>query len=171
MFSATSNLNFTPDLVIFAVFSLAIIYGLVLGHNKIKTFALSVYVGIVLAETFGASLQAWLSAQRWDLNGALSESVVSIILFVLPLVLLEIGKIRHGRSKARGGTVMTILICLATACLLIASGLELLEAATREVATGQSWLAFYIYKYRTWFVAAVPVAIITENLILRPRDH
>jgi hypothetical protein len=165
-----SGLQFTPDVVIALVLALSVVYGLILGHNKLKTLALSVYVGVVLAGTFGRPLFELLQRSHFDLNGRLGQATVQLIVFGLPVILLEFGRKEHGRKRARGGFGMTFILCVLTAALVISSALALLDPTAVADITGRSILAKEIYTFRLWWLALVPAAVIGENFI-KPKEH
>lgn len=154
----------TTDLVILLIIVIAVLYGLLLGHSKLKTFALSVYVGLVLAQTFGQSL--FSQAQK---HLSISQNTVTLLLFGLPLLLLELGRKERGRRRGQGGMIITLVLCILTAALVISAGLSLLDPDSLKRTLGDSSLAFEIYQFRLWWLAAVPVAVIGENFI-KPRE-
>jgi hypothetical protein len=160
---APSNVNFTPDLIIIVVLVALILYGLLLGRNKIKTLAMSTYVGIVVASQFGQPLQHLLSSKNLNTGG---NNVAQLVLFVAPLLLLELGRREHhGRGSRHGGMIMTLVLAVLTAALIIGSGLSLLDAETRHTILGGSAMAAAVYTLRLWWIALVPIAVVGENFI------
>ncbi len=157
--------NLTTDLVILAVLSVAVIYGLVLGHNKLKLFALSVYVGLVLAQVFGDPLHNLIKNQI-----GLSLNVAKLVVFILPQVLLEIGQRETSRRRPKGGMIMTLVLCVLTGCLVISAGISLFDTDSIKRTVEGSSLAAGIYGLRLWWIAGVPLAVIGENFI-KTREH
>jgi hypothetical protein len=156
-----TNISLTTDLVIIAIIIALVAYGLLVGQNKLKTLALSVYVGIVLAGELGPIVARMVS---------LSEDSAKLILFIAPIVILEIGR----KTKARGqhvGPVMTLILGLATAGLAISSGLHLLGEDTRKDILSDSSLATLIYAARLWWIAGVPLAVVGESLLKFREEH
>lgn len=158
-----TNVNFTPDITILVVLFALIFYGLILGRNKIKTLAMSTYVGIVIASELGGRTADLLASKH--LSG-LSNNVVQIVLFVAPLLILEFGRREHhGRGSKHGGMTMTLVLAVLTAALIISSGLHLLDSETRTTILRQSSLATAISGLRGWWIALVPLAVVGENFI------
>ncbi len=157
--------NLSIDIIILGVVALVVVYGVLLGHNKLKTFALSVYVGLVLAETLGQS-----AADAVGGRYGLGANAVKLVLFIAPLVLLEIGRKDHSRRRARTGMIMTLVLCVLTAMLLVSAGMSLLDPDSLGRTLGNSSLATQIYHLRVWWIGLVPLAIIGENFI-KPRDQ
>lgn len=158
-------INFTPDLVIIAVIAVLVAYGLLLGQNKLKTLALSAYVGIVIATEVGPVVAQLVPSS----SGWLSANVVRLGLFALPLVLLELGRRSHSRRE-HGGMIMTLVLGVLTALLVTASGLALLDDQARAGILGSSWLATTILGLRLWWIGLVPLAVIGESFV-RPRER
>lgn len=159
----------TTDLLILLIIVISVMYGLLLGHNKLKTFALSVYVGLVLAQNFGKSLFELLQRNNFDLGGKLTDNAVALIVFGLPLLLLELGRKDHRRSRNNGGMTTTLILCILTAALVISSGISVMNADAIKNTIDNSNLAWQIYTLRYWWLASVPLAVIAENFI-KPRD-
>lgn len=161
-----SSINFTPDVTIIVVIFALVIYGLLLGRNKIKTLAMSVYVGYVIATELGLRLSEALSSRHLDLGGKLSPNVVVIGLFIAPLVILEFGRREHhGRGSRHGGMLMTMVLCVLTAALVISCGLKLISGDLQQHILADSNLAVAIYGLRLWWIGLVPLAVIGENFI------
>lgn len=159
----------TADLIILLIIVIAVMYGLLLGHSKLKTFALSVYVGLVLAQNFGKGLYELLQSSNFTLGGILTDNAVALIVFGLPLLLLELGRKDHRRARARGGMTMTLILCILTAALVISSGISVMNPDAIKSTLDNSTLAWQIYTFRHWWLALVPIAIIGENFI-KPKD-
>lgn len=158
--------NFTPDIVIIVVIFVLIIYGLLLGREKIKTLALSVYVGMVAGEELAGPLVDLAVKRSMDLT----EDVIKLSLFALPLVILEIGRRQHAKSSRKGGVIMTLVLCVLVAALAVSAGMALLSEDSRLKITSDSAIATAIYSLRLWWIAAVPLAVVAENFI-RPRER
>ncbi|MBW3538249.1 hypothetical protein KY386_02025 [Candidatus Parcubacteria bacterium] len=163
------DINFSLDLVILGVMVLTVLVGVLLGSNKVKTFALSVYVGIVVATEFGTGLYGLLQKNNLDLGGRLTPGSLRLGLFVLPMIALEAGRRQHGRRE-RGGLAMTLVLSVLVAALVISSALQLLEPDSLRRVLDGSALAGPIHRFRLWWVAAVPVAVIGESFI-RSREQ
>lgn len=165
------HISLTPDVTIVAVLALMIVYGLVLGRNKVKTLALSIYVGLVVATELGAGFYQLLGSHHLDFGSRLSPSNARLTLFILPLLILELGRREHnGRGSGKGGMIMTIILCTLAAALAVSSGLTLLEPSSLKHILASSSLASIIFKFRLWWIGLVPLAVVGENFI-RNKDH
>src|SRR6476646_10272211 len=102
------HIQINTDLVIFANVLLCLLCGLFFGAGRIKTFALSVYVGIVLATTFGQQL--FDLAVTNHMTFGLAEGSFRLILFAAPVILLELGHRDHGGKKHGHGMLTTMLL-------------------------------------------------------------
>lgn len=164
------QISYTPDIAILAVLGLIVVYGLVLGRSRLKTLALSVYVGLVIAGELGLSLFNFL-ASRHLFSATLNQTNVTLGLFILPLLMLELGRREHhGRGEQKGGMIMTLILAVLTAALTVSSGLHLFDPSSlKHILTG-STLAATVYRLRLWWIATVPLAVIGENFI-RSKDH
>ncbi len=159
----------STEVAILSLFFCIIIYGLLLGQNKVKTLALSVYVGIVLSEELGPAVHGVIG--NYQLAGVhFTLGVTRMVLFILPLILLEVGRRNHGRGGQRG-MWMTLILCVLTSALIVASGLNLLEPDTLKKVLDNSTLAKSIYELRLWWLAAVPLAVIGESLIKPKKEN
>jgi len=162
-----SSINYTPDIIILIILGTLIAYGILLGRNKVKTLALSVYVGIVISSELGGRIADFLNKQH---GSHYPVNAVELTLFVLPLIILELGRHEpHHRGGHRGGLAMTMVLVLLTAALIVSSGLKLLDQNTLHHILVNSALANAIFTLRLWWIGLVPIAVIGENFI-RPRE-
>ena len=159
-----SRININPDFSLFLLVIAVVVYAILLGQEKVKTLALSAYVGIVLAREAGPAASAWLSQQGWDLNGSLGTGIVQLIFFALPLLTLEIGK-RGRKQRSHNRMLMTLLIAITTAFLIIAYGTEFIGEAGIKDFLDQSTLATQIYGLKLLWTAAVPLLIIAQSFM------
>jgi len=155
------QLNFSANLVIIVIIGLVVMYGMLLGHAKVRNLALSTYVGIVLAEQLGSGLHNYLAKSH---HGGVDVGIIRLILFIAPVVLLEFSRRHHAKGGHTGMIVGTILSVL-TAGLIIGMGMSQLSASMLKHITDSSIIAFEIYTYRLWLVALVPVFIIAEAFV------
>lgn len=144
---------------------LVVVYGLLAGHSKIRTLALSTYVGIVLASELGETIHHLLSHSSNSTAAGLGIGIVRLVLFAAPIVLLEISRRNsHGRG-AHTGMLVTLILSILTAGLIISEGLAQLEGPTLTRITHNSIVAFELFKYHLWLVAVVPLFIIAESFV------
>ena len=161
-----SKISAGPDSTMLLVFVGLILYGLVLGPNKVKTLALSVYVGIVIATELGAAAANLLISHH--LGGRLSPGTVRLGLFALPLLILEFGRKQHGK-RGHSGMIVTLVLCVLTAALIVSAGLQLLGPDSVNRIIGQSTLGMWVYRLRLWWIVAVPLVVVGESLV-RPKE-
>lgn len=157
------SLSFNTNTVMAIVLSLVLLYGLLLGQQKLKTFALSAFVGLVMVLTFADGLMNLLHKSNINLGGHLSLSLIKLVLFVIPVIILEFGHKEKGKS--RGGITMTLILAVLTAALLISSVISFLASDTAQMVIHQSILADWIYTFRLVWLIAVPIAVVGENFI------
>lgn len=162
-----SQLNISPDFAIFILILAVLAYAILLGQDKIKTLALSAYVGIVLATEAAPPLAQFLASQRWDWSGRIGEGIVQLVLFALPLLFLEVGhhSKRRGHHKPRNRMMITVLMAIATAFLIISYGSDFIGAVGIKDFLDQSTLATHIYRYKLAWTAAVPLLIVGQSFL------
>lgn len=161
------QISFSTNLIIFAVIGLVVVYALMAGHAKIRNLALSVYVGIVLASEFGNSLHKYLSHSH---SSGFGVGAIRLVLFIAPIILLEISRRHHARG-GHHGMIVSVIMGVLTAGLIIGMGIAQLEPNTIKHITDGSVIAFEIYTYRLWLVAIIPIFIIVEGFIGPGRDE
>lgn len=156
----------STDLIMGTIAGLVVVYGLLAGHAKVRTLALSTYVGIVLASELGDSVHNLLGHSSNHAASGLGLGVVRLALFATPIVLLEISRRSgHSRGGAHTGMLVTIILSILTAGLIISEGLAQLEGSVLTHITHSSSVAFELYRYHLWVVAIVPIFIIAEGFI------
>ena len=155
----------STDLIMGTIAGLVVVYGLLAGHNKIRTLALSTYVGIVLANQLGETTHNLLSHSSNANAAGLGIGIVRLILFAAPIVLLEVSRRSSHSRGAHAGMLVTIILAILTAGLIISEGLAQLEGSVLTHITHSSTVAFELYRYHLWIVAIVPIFIIAEAFI------
>jgi hypothetical protein len=161
-----SQINLSTDILILLTIALVVMCGMLLGHNKVKTFALSVYVGIVLATQLGSTVHGFLISHGISL---MTIAQTRILLLIAPILILELGK-THYRKGHRGSFILTLVLSVLVAALIISSILSLLEPDSLKNVLDQSSLAWPLYHFRLWWVAAVPVAVLIESFARSKRE-
>jgi hypothetical protein len=154
------------DAMIIATVLLAIVYAVIAGHTAIARLAASIYVGLVLASTFGGIVHANTTQAAFKI----SSEAARLALLALPVVLIQLGHHRVHTTKHQTHFVITSLLGVLTAMLIIASVLLQLEPGSREAITKESNLASLIYSLQLWWLGLVPVAIAAVAFI-RPKRH
>lgn len=159
-----SQININADFALFLIVIAVVVYAILLGQEKVKTLALSAYVGIVLAREVAPHLSGFLTSQRWDFNGSLGLGIVQLALFAIPLITLEIGK-RGRKQRTHNRMLITLLMAIMTAFLIIAYGVEFIGEAGIKDFLDQSTLATQIYALKLWWTGAVPILIIAQSFM------
>jgi len=157
------NIAFNANTVMVIVLILVLVYGLIMGHNKLKTFALSCFAGLVMVMTFANGLNSIVQKAHWTLGGHLGLTAVKIILFTLPVVILEFGHKEKGKNK--GGFLITMILAVVTAALLISSIISFLDSGAASNILRSSILADWIYTFRLAWLVAVLVVVAAENFM------
>jgi hypothetical protein len=166
--SLSSLPQLSTDAFIIAGIGLVVVYGLAAGQVALMREAISIYVGIVLAATFGKPLYDF---SLHSANGSLpvNQTVFQLALLLLPVILLQFGGHRDHRTKHRTSMIATLILAIATAMLLISSVLKQLNPVDLSHTLDGSNLASQIMNLWLVWVAAVPLAIAAAGII-RPRE-
>lgn len=162
------DIALNTNTIIVIVLSLVLLYGLLLGQSKLKTFALSAFVGLVMVLTFADGTLSLLQKTHWDMGGRIGLTTVKLALFALPVIILEFG--HKEKSKNRGGVSMTLALAVMTAALLISSVLSFLDPAVISRVVSESAVADWIYSFRLAWLVGVPVAVVGGNFF-QPKSH
>ncbi|MFI5240180.1 MAG: hypothetical protein ACHQUB_00510 [Candidatus Saccharimonadia bacterium] len=157
------HLNLSVDLVIIGTILFLALTGLALGADRMRAFALSIYVGLVLAVELGTPFGNALLSHGTNLT----PGRVRLILFILPILVLTLTHRTHGRGK-RHGFILPLVLSVTVAALIISSAFKMMDADMATKYLNESSLAWPIYK--TWLVwlAAVP-AVAALEVIFRPK--
>lgn len=150
------HLKLSADLIIASIIVFGALLGLLLGHERIKFFALSAYVGLVLGDTLGGP--AYDLARGHGVN--LTAGDVRLIVFGLPIIILILS--HRPKAKARHKHVFVALVLgLLVAAMIMASILHLLDSSTAARITESSQIAWWLDHLRlVWLVAIPGVALI-----------
>lgn len=153
------SLALNTNTIMAVVLTLVLLYGLLLGQQKLKTFALSAFVGLVMVITFADGLASIVQKG----GGNFSLTVIKLVLFTVPVILLEFG--HKEKSKGSGSLTVTLLLAVLTSALLISSVLSFLNSATVSNITKESILADWVYSFRLAWLIAVPATIVGGNFL------
>lgn len=161
--------SLSTDAIIIGAIALVAVYGMIAGHGALVREAISVYVGIVIATTFGKPLYDYIQASAGG-GLAVSQTLVQMTLLVLPIVLLQFGHRaphtgRHGYSH-----IVTFILAVLTAMLIVSSVITQLDDVSRSHILDQSNLAAQIYNLRIAWIGLVPLAI-AASAVFRPKAH
>ncbi len=156
-----------PSIIIIGLICLIATYGLLLGPERVRTLAISAYVGIVMASELSSFVIKALSER---VHGS-AQIYLKLGLLVLPIILLELGHhIKgHHRTHFKHGLIATLALSVLTALLLVSSGMKLLPPKQLHAALDSSFLTIWIYNWRLLWIGLVPLAVIAEAFI-RPKE-
>lgn len=159
------------DATILVVVLAVMAYAIFAGFFPLTRLAAGVYIGLVLVATFGAKVYQMSQGGVAGGSGVITRSMVQLALFILPLVLVQIG--HPLRSHAHKVNMIFLLILgLLTALLVVAGGISVLDGAELQSTLSQSNLASQIYNLRLPLIAAVPIAMAVAAIFHRkPRGH
>lgn len=158
----------STDAIIIGVTALIFVYGVIAGYTALVRESISVYVGLVLANTFGSPVYHAI-APGADNHFPVSLTDVRMLLLIAPIVVLQLTR-RHGHSGHKHNMVVTLLLAALTSMLVVSSVLSQLSSSALAQTTLQSNLASWIYSARLLWLAAVPVAI-GVGAVFHPKDH
>lgn len=160
------------DLIIISIIGLMAIYGLLLGPEKIKTLAMSVFVGIVLGSQIAPILKTFADNRNFGLLKDISLQGYRLTLLILPIPLLELERRRtHGRKRRNFNSklIPTLFLAILVGFLIVAAGLGMLDADNLQHTINSSFLASVVYTLRYWWIGLTPLAIIAEAFI-KPKE-
>lgn len=158
------------DSLIFATIALVVVYGVVAGQMGVMRLAISTYVGLVLAATFAKPI--FDATNQGNFGGTVvSITIVQLVLFIVPVVLLQLG--HHGHHvRMKGSKIVALVMAVLTALLLVSSTFSQLDATTLKSVIDGSNIASWIYDFRLWWLGLVPVGIAAEVFFRpKPRHH
>lgn len=157
----------STDFLVIATGLLVIIYSLVAGQGALIRESISVYVGLVMANTFGGPLYEYSKTASLG-SFSVTETMVRLVLLAFPVVLLMFAHMRsHTRHKS--SSIVTIVLAILTSLLLISSVLAQLDSATLASVTDESTLALMIHQFQLAWVGGVVIAIAIAAFF-RPKD-
>ena len=157
----------TWDLVLLVFFAASLVYGFLMGKDKMMVTILGAYVGLVIANQWGARVFDLVANQTGVLNtgwmhGSLSVFIVKIVLFAVVLLIIALrgGWLTH--SLGNGGVfglIMPLMYSVLNAALIAASVLDFLPEETRKQVIEKSVIATPLVVYYSWWLI-LPVLLI-----------
>lgn len=158
----------TWDIVLLVFFSASVVYGFLMGKDKIMVTILGAYVGLVIANQWGARVFDMVSHQSNVINtgwmqGNLSIFIVKVALFALVILIIAMKSgWLTGMSGGDGGVfgmAMPLIYGILSAALIAASILDFLPEETRQQVIEKSSLAAPLVAYYSWWLI-LPVILI-----------
>ena len=118
----------TWDLVLLVFFAASVVYGFLMGKDKIMVTILGAYVGLVIANQWGARVFSLVSEESAVLNdswiqGNLSVFIVKVVLFAIVLLIVALrGGLLTQITGNNGvmGMVMPLVYSVFSAALIAA---------------------------------------------------
>lgn len=161
--------SLSADAIIIGVIGLVVAYSLIVGYAALVREAISVYVGLVLANNFGPPLYVYL-AHGGGKGYPVTQTEVQLFLLILPIVVLQFGR-HHGHTAHKHSLIVTLIVALLTALLLVSSALSQLNPLSLGSTLNQSNLASWIYQFRLAWLGLVPLAIAFSALVTPRLKH
>jgi len=151
----------TWDLVLLVFLGASLVYGFLMGREKVVVTLLGAYVGLVIANQWGAAAFSMINHQNAVINnqwmsGNLSVFVVKVVLFaaVLLLVALKGGLLSH--SLGGGGGLMGFAVqagySVLNAALIASSILNFLPEETKKQVVDGSLIAAPLVNLYAWWL-------------------
>lgn len=153
------------DVFIGLFFLFGVAYGLIFQREKIITTLCSVYVGIVVAENFSGTVFQFFNGnkvvanQLWIKSNA-SASTVAIVLFLLTILLISSAISVKRRSDTNNSSLNSVLYSVLAVALILASVLGFLPEASRNHYLELSFVARYLYNFKTMLVVLPPIVLV-----------
>ncbi len=154
------------DVFIGLFFLFGVAYGFLFQRDKIIASLCSVYVGIVIAETFSGSVYDFFNGnktignQLWVKSSA-SAPTIAIVLFLLTIVIVS-GSIKAGKASDGPSLLEIIIYSSLSVALILSSILGFLPEATRNHLFELSRIAKYLFDWHTLFVLSPPIAMVVS---------
>lgn len=151
----------TWDLVILVFFAASVVYGFLMGKDKILATILGAYVGLVIANQWGARVFNLVSSQTGVLNtgwmhGSLSVFIVKVVLFALVLLVIAMkgNLLPHlpGSSNGIFGFAIPLVYSFLSAALIASSVLDFLPPDARGQIVEKSLIVAPLVAYYSWWL-------------------
>lgn len=154
-------MSLTWDLIILLVFAVSVIYGALLGRNRILGILVNSYIGIVVAEVMGETIyNAFSGLQYVSANFLTSVFGAKVLVMIVVIGLLALrselsGIEGYGFSKVQGA-----IYGFLTSGLLLSSAISFMTESEKVSLFAESNFASLIEGYYViWVVAPVLVMI------------
>lgn len=139
----------------------SVIYGFLMGQEKVIVTLLGAYVGLVVANQWGASAYSLITGQDMVLStewieGNISIFTVKVALFVLALLIVAVrgGALGYSLAGGRGllGLGVQLGYSLLSAALVAGSILQFLPEETKTQITEGSLVAGPLVTHYAWLL-------------------
>ena len=149
--------------IIAAIIVAAGIYGLIAGKQRLRLFILAIYVGVVLAEQFAASVTPYMKA--------LGQDQIAFILLGAPIVIFGFFGVVHGKSHDKGAAIGNIIVGLLAGCLIVSSALHALPTSEMTAVDNSSFLALNLQQYHLIFLGFLPLVALVLGFMKGEKSH
>lgn len=150
----------TWDLALLVFFAASVVYGFLMGREKIIVSILGSYVGLVVANQWGEGVFEALIDQsavntEW-LQGNLAVFITKVVLFtvVILIVALKGGLLAEatGLNGSFLASAMPLVFSLSSAVLIASSVLDFLPEETKNQIVSESVVAAPLVGYYSWWL-------------------
>jgi hypothetical protein len=135
------------DTIIAAILVAGAVYGLVGGMVRVRSFVLSIYVGIVLSETLTSIVAPMVKS--------LGTEQINLILLGLPVLLFALP--RHRAHAAKGNMLINIISGLLGGAFLVVAALHVIPpSAVTQFSNGSLFVTILGSNVYIWFIVGMP---------------
>lgn len=157
------NLSWSISTLVALILLVSPLLGLVVGESRLKRTTLAVFVGIVLAQMTAAPIFNFIVTWHWQFLKYLTVPRLSLLIFILALVLLNLGPLpKHQTAQRLGLRLMVLSFLLVT--LLICSIMTFLPDGTHRTLIDHSSLLHFFDNSRVAWIATAAVWLMILNL-------
>lgn len=170
----------TWDLVLIVFFVASIIYGFLIGREKIIVTLLGAYVGLVIANQWAGNALGWLTDQstspaidgEW-ISGNISIFAIKVGLFIASLLIIALCSGLVVQSFMGGNGLMGLMVqlgySLLSAALIAASIIQFLPEESKNQLVEGSGIASLLISYYA-VILFMPVMLMLVGSFLSRRD-
>ena len=158
----------TWDVFIGLIFMVGVAYGFILRRDKTITTLCSVYIGLVIANSFSQTVFDFFNGnkiignQLW-IRSNVSLATISIALLLLSIVFVS-GSINSTASRAGEMSLIEIVVYSSlTIAIILSSTLNFLPEESRLGYLEASRLAKILFEYRTLILLVPPISLVVLN--------
>jgi len=168
----------TWDLVLLVFLGASLVYGFLMGQEKVIITLLGAYVGLVVANQWATSALGFLAGQsspvlsnEW-ISGNISVFTTKVILFTVTLLIIAIcgGLVTHSfMSGGLIGLFIQLGYSFLSAALIASSVLQFLPEDTKNQITEGSFIVAPLIHYYSWWLV-LPVLFIAVTRFLARKE-